>query len=79
MITNYPDILSVGLGEIPCGVHVGLREVVIDPFGTTSFDLRLGRFRVIDSPAVVSIIGPSDSARSFTVSGLPVRTAYLRC
>lgn len=73
---EYPDIISMVLREMRYGVHVGLRDVAIHPFGTADFDLRLGNLHVTYSPDAVSIEVPGASMREFTVGGLPPSTRY---
>ena len=73
---EYPDIITIVLREMRYGVHVGMREVVIDPFGAASFELRLGKLRVDYSPDVLALEVPGSAARRFRVGGLQPRTRY---
>jgi hypothetical protein len=73
---EYPDIVSMVLREMRYGVHVGLHEVTVQPFGATNFDLRLGKLRVSYSPDAVSIAVPGSNRRRVTVGGLRRRKGY---
>ncbi|MGB8011865.1 MAG: hypothetical protein WCF68_09650 [Terriglobales bacterium] len=73
---EYPDIVTIVLREMRYGVHVGMRQVTIDPFGSARFDLRLGNLQVRYSPDEVSIKVPGSSTREFTVGGLRAHERY---
>jgi hypothetical protein len=73
---EYPDIVSMVLREMRYGVHVGMHEVTVQPFGVTNFDLRLGKIRVSYSPDAVSIAVPGSSRRGIVVGGLRRRKRY---
>jgi len=73
---EYPDIISMVLREMRYGVHVGMREVTIHPFGSANFDLRLGNLHVTYSLNAVSIEVPGASTRRFIVGGLRPRALY---
>jgi hypothetical protein len=73
---EYPDIIGMVLREMRYGVHLGMSQVTIDPFGAANFDLRLGNLRVSYSPAIVSIVVPGNSERAFTIRGLRAHTHY---
>lgn len=73
---EYPDIVSIVLREMRYGVHVGMREVTIAPFGNSSFELQLGALHVKYSADRVSISVPGSSARDFTIRGLRPRWQY---
>ena len=74
---EYPDIVSIVLREMRYGVHVGMREVTIAPFGSSSFEIRLGALHVKYSADRVSISVPGSSVRNFTICGLRPRQRYL--
>jgi hypothetical protein len=73
---EYPDILGMVLREMRYGVHLGMREVAIHPFGSSKFELRLGDLNVTYSADAVSIEVPGSSARGFTVGGLRPHQRY---
>ena len=73
---EYPDIVTMVLREMRYGVHTGMREVTIHPFGISDFDLRLGNLRVTYSPDAISIHVPGSSTREFLISGLHPHHRY---
>lgn len=73
---EYPDILTMVLREMRYGVHIGMREVTIRPFGISNFNLRLGGLRVSYSPDAVSIAVPGSTTRDFVVGGLHPGLSY---
>jgi len=73
---EYPDVITMVLRELRFGVHVGMREVTIDPFGRANFTLRLGDLRVTYSSAALSVMVPGASDRSLTIRGLRAHTHY---
>ena len=74
---EYPDIVSMVLREMRYGVHVGMREVTIAPFGSSNFAIRLGALRVKYSTDRLSISVPGSSVRNFTIRGLRPLHQYL--
>jgi len=73
---EYPEILSMVLREMRYGVHVGVREVSVRPFGATHFDFQFGDLRVAYSPDAVAIKVPGLSVREFTLAGLRPLSRY---
>jgi hypothetical protein len=73
---EYPEILSMVLREMRYGVHVGVREVSVRPFGATHFDFQFGDLRVAYSPDAVAIKVPGLSVREFTLAGLRPLSQY---
>jgi hypothetical protein len=73
---EYPEILSMVLREMRYGVHVGVREVSVRPFGATHFDFQFGDLRVAYSPDAVAIEVPGLSVREFTLAGLRPLSQY---
>lgn len=73
---EYPDIVSIVLREMRYGVHLGMREVTIAPFGASKFEIQLDALHVKYSADRVSISVPGSSARNFTVRGLRPRRQY---
>jgi hypothetical protein len=71
---EYPEILSMVLREMRYGVHVGVSEVSVHPFGATHFDFQFGDLRIAYSSDAVAIKVPGSSVREFTLAGLrPLR------
>lgn len=73
---EYPDIVSIVLREMRYGVHVGMRDVMITPFGSSKFEIQLGALHVKYSVDRVSISVPGSSARNFTIRGLRPNQLY---
>jgi len=71
------DYGRVGIGQ-PEHALDGIyhAEVVIDPFGAASFDLRLGNLRVDYSLSALALEIPGSAACRFRVGGLQPRTRY---
>jgi hypothetical protein len=74
---EYPEIISMVLREQRYGVHLGMHEVRIDPFGLKRFQMHLGTLQVDYSPEDISLEIPGSSERIFAIGGLPADARYM--
>jgi len=73
---EYPEVVSMVLRELRYGVHIGMRDVQVKPFGVNRFNMHLGTLQVNYSPERISIQVPGTSERHFLIGGLPPHSTY---
>jgi hypothetical protein len=73
---EYPEILCMALREMRYGIHVGLRDVTVHPFGPTSYRFHMGALQVDYTRDKISVQVPGSGKRRYTIDGLRPRTEY---
>ena len=74
---EYPEIISMVLRELRYGIHVGLSEVSVRPFGVDAYQFHMGQLQVEYARDKVVLRVPGSSMRRFTVSGLFPKAKYV--
>ena len=67
---EYPDVIAMLLHDDTYGIHIGLAQVELAPFGVSNYNYAIGNVAITYSRSQVDITLPFSGRREFVIHGM---------